>query len=42
MEGRPLIMLLSEGRMSGHKGAALMLGALPSARVPISNKGHKQ
>jgi transposase len=25
-QGRPLVMLLSEGQMSDYKGAALMLG----------------
>ena len=39
-QGRPLIMLLSEGQMSDHKGAALMRDALPSARVLIGGKGH--
>lgn len=33
-------MLLSEGQMSDHKGAALMLSALPSARVLIGDKGY--
>jgi len=33
--GRPLIMLLSEGQMSDYKGAALMLDALPLARVML-------
>ena len=31
-QGRPLIMLLSEGQMSAYKGAALMLNALPRAK----------
>ncbi|WP_408906185.1 IS5 family transposase [Roseomonas marmotae] len=39
-QGRPLIMLLSEGQMSDHKGAALMLGALPPARILIGDKGY--
>jgi putative transposase len=38
--GRPLVMLLSEGQMSDHKGAALMLGVLPKAQVPIGDKGY--
>jgi hypothetical protein len=29
--GRPLIMLLREGQMSGYKGAALMIDAFPKA-----------
>jgi hypothetical protein len=32
-EGRLLVMLLSEGRMSDHKGAALMLDALPQTKA---------
>jgi len=31
--GRPLIMLLSEGQMSDYKGAALMLPAMPKGVV---------
>ena len=30
-QGRPVIMLLSEGQMSDYKGAALMLPVLPKA-----------
>lgn len=37
-EGRPVVMLLSEGQMSDHKGARLMLGALPPAKMPIPTK----
>jgi len=33
-------MLLSEGQMSNHKGGALMLGALPPARVLIGDKSY--
>ena len=32
-QGRPLIMLLSEGQMSDYKGAALMLDALPRVKA---------
>ncbi len=39
-QGRPLVMLLSEGQMSDYKGAALMLGALPTARELIGDKGY--
>ncbi|MDJ0390862.1 IS5 family transposase [Roseomonas sp. E05] len=39
-DGRPLVMLLSEGQMSDHKGAALMLDALPPPRILIGDKGH--
>ena len=33
-------MLLSEGEMSDYKGAALMLGALSSAKVMLADKGY--
>ncbi len=33
-------MLLSEGQMSDHKGAALMLEALPRAHVLIGDRGY--
>ena len=39
-EGRPLVMLLSEGQMSDFKGAALMLPALPRARELLADKGY--
>jgi transposase len=39
-QGRPLVLLLSEGQMSDYKGAALMLGAMPSARVMIADRGY--
>ena len=39
-QGRPLIMLLSEGQMSDYKGAALMLDALPRAKVMLGDKGY--
>lgn len=38
--GRPLVMLLSEGQMSDHKGAALMLPSLPRARELLGDKGY--
>ena len=38
--GRPLLMLLSEGQMSDYRGAALMLKALPNAKVLIADKGY--
>jgi transposase len=38
-EGRPIVMLLTEGQMSDYKGAALMLNALPSAKELIGDKG---
>ena len=39
-QGRPLIMLLSEGQMSDYKGAALMLDALPRAKAMLGDRGY--
>ncbi len=39
-QGRPLVMLLSEGQMSDHKGASLVLDALPPARTLIADRGY--
>lgn len=39
-EGRPIIMVLSEGQMSDHKGARLVLDALPPARCLIADRGY--
>ena len=39
-EGRPLILLLSEGQMSDHKGARLVLDALPPATTLIADRGY--
>ena len=33
-------MMLTEGQMSDHKGAALMLAALPQARELLGDKGY--
>jgi transposase len=38
--GRPIIMLLSEGQMSDHKGAAMMLSTLPPAKQAIADRGY--
>ena len=38
--GRPIIMLLSEGQMSDHKGASLVLAALPPAKTLIADRGY--
>ena len=38
--GKPLAMLLSEGQMSYHKGARLMLKALPKAKTLIADRGY--
>jgi len=39
-QGRPLVMLLSEGQMSDFKGAALMIDDLPPAKVLLGDKGY--
>ncbi|MCA1409360.1 transposase [Ensifer sp. IC3342] len=39
-QGRPLIMLLSEGQTSDFRGAALMLKALPKAQAMLADKGY--
>jgi len=39
-EGRPIILLLSEGQMSDYKGAALIIDALPRATVLLGDKGY--
>ena len=39
-QGRPLVLLLSEGQMSDHKGARLVLDALPPARELIADRGY--
>ena len=39
-QGRPLVMLLSEGQMSDYKGAALMLDAIPDAGTMLADKGY--
>jgi len=38
--GRPIIMLLTEGQMSDHKGARLLLCALPNAKQLLGDKGY--
>ena len=38
--GRPIIMLLTEGQMSDHKGAFLLLSALPNAKELLADKGY--
>ncbi len=39
-QGRPLVMLLSEGQMSDYKGALLMFDAMPRARALLGDKGY--
>ena len=38
--GRPIILLLTEGQMSDHKGASLIFHALPDAEALIADKGY--
>jgi putative transposase len=38
-DGRPIILLLSEGQMSDHKGARLVLDALPLDAHLIADRG---
>lgn len=38
--GKPLVMLLSEGQMSDHKGARFMLPAFPRAKTLIADRGY--
>ena len=39
-DGKPLILLLTPGQVSDHKGAALMLPALPKAKSLTGDKGY--
>lgn len=39
-EGRPIILMLTEGQMSDHKGAFLLLGLLPRAKELLGDKGY--
>ncbi len=38
-DGKPLIMLLTEGQMSDHKGARIMLPKLPKAKSLTGDRG---
>ncbi|PKP70551.1 MAG: IS5/IS1182 family transposase [Alphaproteobacteria bacterium HGW-Alphaproteobacteria-5] len=38
--GRPIILLLTEGQMSDHKGAVLLFSSLPRAKVLLGDKGY--
>ena len=38
--GRPIVMMLTEGQMSDHKGAALLFDALPRAKELLGDKGY--
>lgn len=39
-QGRPLVMLLSEGQMGNYKGAALMIDAFPKAKALLADRGY--
>jgi transposase len=39
-QGRPIRLLLSEGQMSDHTGAALLLDALPRPSTLIGDRGY--
>ena len=39
-QGRPIILLLTEGQMSDHKGAVLLFSSLPRAKVLLADKGY--
>ena len=39
-KGKPIILLLSEGQMSDHKGARFILDALPQATSLIADRGY--
>lgn len=39
-EGRLIVMMLTEGQMSDHKGAFLLFSALPRAKELLADKGH--
>lgn len=39
-QGRPVVMLLTEGQASDYRGAALLLNALPPAKELIADKGY--
>ena len=39
-QGRPVLLLLSEGQMSDYKGAALLLDSLPEAKELLADRGY--
>ena len=39
-QGRPLVLLLTEGQVSDHRGAAMMLPRLPAARELLADRGY--
>ena len=38
--GRPLILMLTEGQMSDHRGAQLLFGVIPDAKALLADKGY--
>jgi transposase len=38
--GRPIILLLTEGQMSDHKGAGLLLPSLPPSKELLADRGY--
>jgi putative transposase len=39
-EGRPVLLRLTEGQKSDHRGAAMLLPALPPARELLADRGY--
>ena len=39
-QGRPVALLLTEGEVSDHEGAAVLLDALPRVEVLVADKGY--
>ena len=39
-QGRPVVMMLTEGQMNDHKGAALLLPVLPPAAELLGDRGY--
>jgi hypothetical protein len=39
--GRPIMMMLTEGQMSDHNGAFLLLSALPRAKELLADTEHR-
>jgi transposase len=39
-EGYSIMMMLSQGQMSDHKGASLLFDALPNAKELLGDKGY--
>ena len=39
-DGRPVVMMLSEGQMSDHKGAKMLLDHLPHSDILLADRGY--